>query len=202
MSWMRKAAAMEAAMWRSMAIWLSRRPVRQDGEPFAYLGVVKPILGVIFGLSVVEVPVLDLIVRNVVPWEPARWIALVLSIWGLLWMVGLYASLKIHPHLVGDAGIRVRNGATVDFLVPWADVESVRKSYRSTPSGKAVQVEDGVLCIVVGSQTAVDVRLRRPATFRLPAGESEPVREVRLYADDPDALVQRARTLTGPPAVA
>lgn len=199
----RRAAAMEAAMWRSAAIWASRRPVpRAEGdEPFGYLGVVKPILGVFFGLSVVEVPILDLIVRNVVPWEPARWIALALSVWGLLWMIGLYASLKIHPHLVGDAGIRVRNGATIDFLVPWADVESVRRSYRSLPSSRSVQIEDGVLHIAVGSQTSVDVRLRRPAAVPLPAGPSDPVSEVRLYADDPNALVRRARALTGPPPV-
>jgi hypothetical protein len=199
---LRRAAATEAAMWRSMAVWLRRRPLplAEGDEPFPYIGVVKPILGVFIGLSIVEIPIFDLIVRKVVPWDPARWIVLVLSIWGLLWMVGFAASLKIHPHVVGDAGLRVRLAAGLDFTVPWDDVETVSKRYRSLPSSRSVQVEEEgdrrVLHVVMASQTSVDVRLRRPLSFVLPKGETPPVDEVRLYADDPDALVRKARALT------
>jgi hypothetical protein len=198
---LRRAAAMEGAMWRSMYLWVRREPapLTPGDEPFPYLGVVKPILGVFIGLSVVEIPILDLIIKHVVPWPPARLIMLAISIWGLLWMLGLLASLKIHPHVVGDAGIRVRMGAGIDFAVPWDDVETVRKTYRSMPSSKAVQIADDggrrVLHIVAGSQTSVDIRLRRPAVFALPKGDSEPVEELRLYADDPDAFTRKALRL-------
>jgi hypothetical protein len=192
---MQRAAAMEGAMWRSLFRWVSRRPPELGpGEvPFPYLGVVKPILGIFIGLSIVEIPILDLIIRKVVPWEPARWIMLMISIWGLLWMVGLYASLKLHPHLVGDRGIRVRMGATGEITLPWADVEAVSKRYRTMPSSKSVQIEDDALHLPAASQTSVDVRLARPMTFTLPKGETEPVREVRLYVDDPDGFVRQSR---------
>ena len=185
-------------MWRSLYRWARRRPpaLSPGDEPFSYLGVVKPILGVLLALSVVEIPILDLIVKNVVPWQPARLIMLAIGIWGRLWMVCLFAGLKIRPHAVGHAGLRVRMGAGVDFTVPWDEVETVRKGYRSMPSSKSVQIEDErgrrVLHVVVGSQTSVDVRLRRPVAVALPQGESEPVDEVRLYADDPEALVRAA----------
>ncbi|MEV4624924.1 hypothetical protein AB0J90_01350 [Micromonospora sp. NPDC049523] len=201
-SLVRRAAVTEAAMWRSMYVWALRRPLplAPGDEPFGYLGVIKPILGVFIGLSVVEIPILDLIIRNVVPWQPARWIMLGLSVWGLLWMIGFFASIKIHPHVVGDRGIRVRVGAGIDFTVPRENIATVSRSYRSMPSGKSVQVEQvgdrRVLHIVVGSQTSVDVRLRRTATFALPNGETEPVDEVRLYADDPDAFVRRVRAVS------
>ncbi|MFI5492407.1 hypothetical protein [Actinoplanes sp. NPDC051859] len=204
-SLLKRAASMEAAMWRSLFHWARRKPVTlaPDEEAFGYLGVVKPILGVFLVLSVVEIPVLDLIIKHVVPWTPARWIMLAISIWGLLWMLGLLASLKLNPHVVGNAGIRVRNGAGPDFVLPWHDVASVSKGYRTMPSSKGVQFEDDqgrrVLHIVVGAQTSVDVRLRQPLTLTLPTGESEPVEEVRLYADDPDAFVRKARGLV--PAV-
>ena len=196
---LRRAAVMEAAMWRSMYLWLRRKPpaTGPGDEAFSYLGVVKPILGVFIGLSAVELPIFDLIIRKVVPWEPARWIALGLGVWGLLWMIGLFASLKIHPHLVGAAGLRVRAGATIDFTVDWAEVDTVSKSYRSLPSSKSVQVErEGdrtVLNIVTGGQTSVDVRLRRPVSFGLPKGPAEPAHELRLYADDPDGFVRACR---------
>ena len=196
---LRKAAALEAASWRSMYVWLRRKPLTltPGDEPFSYLGVVKPILGVFIGLSAVEVPIFDLIVRRVVPWEPARWIVLVLGVWGLLWMIGLFASMKVNPHLVGAAGLRVRSAATLDFTVPWREIESVGKAYRSLPSGKSVQVEQEgdrtVLSIVLASQTSVDVKLRAPVVIDLPKGPSAPVDVLRIYADDPDGLVRAAR---------
>jgi len=195
----RRAIASEGAMWRSLFRWVRRAPLSLDpgDQPFGYLGVIKPILGVFLGLSIVEIPIFDLIIRHVVPWRPARWIMLVISLWGLLWMIGFFASIKSHPHVVGARGIRVRMGASVDFTVPWDDVETVSKRYRSTPSGKSVQIEpDGdrkVLHIVAASQTSIDVRLRQPATFLVPKGRTEPVDEVRLYADDPDAFERAAR---------
>ena len=196
---LRKAAAMEAASWRSMYVWLRRKPLTlaPGDEAFSYLGVVKPILGIFIGLSAVEVPIFDLIVRRVVPWGPARWIVLVLGVWGLLWMIGLFASMKVHPHVVGAGGLRVRTAASLDFTVPWRDVAAVSKAYRSLPSGKGVQVErEGdrtVLNIVMASQTSVDLTLREPVVFALPKGPSEPVDVVRIYADDPDGLVASAR---------
>ena len=198
-SLLRRAVTTEGAMWRSLFQWLRRKPLPLgEGDlPFGYLGVIKPILGVFIGLSIVEIPIFDLIVRHVVPWRPARWIMLVLSVWGLLWMVGFFANLKVHPHVVGARGIRVRMGASLDFTVPWDGVETVSKRYRSMPSSKSVQIEHegdrAVLHIVAGSQTSIDIRLRRPATFLLPKGRTEPVDEVRLYADDPDDFQRAAR---------
>jgi hypothetical protein len=126
---------------------------------------------------------------------------LALGVWGLLWMIGLFASLKVHPHVVGAAGLRVRMGASIDLTVPWSEVDTVRKAYRTLPSSKSVQIErDGdrtVLNLPTSSQTSVDVRLRRPLGLALPKGPSEPADELRLYADDPDALVRACRQATG-----
>ncbi|MGI5522344.1 PH domain-containing protein [Micromonospora sp. CA-259024] len=196
---LRRAAEAEAAMWRSLYLWARRRPLPlgPGDEPFGYLGVVKPILGIFIGLSVVEIPIFDLIVTHVVPWRPARWIVLGLGVWGLLWMIGLFASMTIHPHVVGDRGLRVRLSSGIDIWIPWTDIEALRKRYRSLPSSKSVQVEQEgdrqVLHISVGSQTSIDVLLRRPTTFDLPKGRSTPMNELRLYADDPDGLLRSAR---------
>lgn len=196
---LRRAAEAEAAMWRSLYVWTRRRPLPLEpgDEPFGYLGVVKPILGIFIGLSVVEIPIFDVVVTHVVPWRPARWIVLGLGVWGLLWMIGLLASMTIHPHVVGDRGLRVRLSSGIDIRIPWTDVEALRKRYRSLPSNRSVQVEQEgdrrVVSISVGGQTSIDVLLRRPLTFDLPKAGSAPVNELRLYADDPDALLRSAR---------
>ncbi|MFF5052937.1 hypothetical protein ACFY1S_07130 [Micromonospora sp. NPDC000663] len=196
---LRRAATAEAAMWRSLHLWARRRPLPLEpgDEPFGYLGVVKPILGIFIVLSAVEIPIFDLVVTHVVPWRPARWIVLGLGVWGLLWMIGLFASMTIHPHVVGDTGLRVRVSSGIDIWIPWTDIEALRKRYRSLPSSRSVQVErEGdrqVLHLAVGSQTSIDVLLRHPLTFDLPKGRSAPMNELRLYADDPDGLLRSAR---------
>ncbi|MEW2141917.1 hypothetical protein AB0869_03765 [Micromonospora vinacea] len=196
---LRRAAEAEAATWRSLYVWARRRPLPLGAgdEPFGYLGVVKPILGIFIGLSVVEIPIFDVVVTHVVPWRPARWIVLGLGIWGLLWMIGLFASMTIHPHVVTDRGLRVRLSWGIDIWIPWTDIEALRKRYRTLPSSRSVQVEQEgdrrVVSISVGSQTSIDVLLRRPLTFDLPKTGSMPMNELRLYADDPDGLLRSAR---------
>jgi hypothetical protein len=196
----RRAVVYELALWRSLYRWIVLHlpaGVGPGDKAFSYAGVVMPILGVFIGLSTLEVPILDLILRHTVPWERVRHIAVGLGIWGVLWMIGLLASLRVHPHVLGDAGLRIRNAHSVDVTVPWSAIAEVRHRYRSLPSSRAVQLEPTdsglVVNISTGSQTSVDVILREPTSLRLPKGPTEPARELRFYADDPNALVARAR---------
>jgi hypothetical protein len=191
---LRKAAAYELTMWRSLFRWILRRPLAPEGaQAFGYASVVTPLLIVFIVVSTIEIPILDLIL----PWKTVRIIAAALGVYGVFWMIGLLASIRVHPHLVGEPGIRIRNGGSVDFTLPWDAVETVRKRYRSLESGRTVQLDttgaDVVLNIGVASQTSVDIVLREPTVVALPKGASEPVREVRCYADDPDGFVSRAR---------
>jgi len=191
---LRRAAEMERVTWRSVCLWLQgRHRARTPGQtPYGYVGVIKPILIVFIVLSAVEIPIFDLIVTHMLPWRPARWIVLTLGIWGLTWMFGLLATMTVHPHLACTNGLRLRHGAAVDITVLWDDIESVRKAYRSVATNKAVQFEqDGerrILNVGVGKQTSLDVRLRHPMALPLRDGMSDPVDEIRFYADDADGF--------------
>jgi hypothetical protein len=190
-----RAVAYELAMWRSLYRWTLRRPLALDpgAEAFSYAGVVTPIFGVFIGLSAIELPILHLIL----PWKTARLIALPLGAYGLIWMVGMLASLRVHPHIVADSGLRIRNATTVDITIPWDAIAAVRTRYRSLPPGRSIRLEQSesgpILHIAVSSQSSIDVALRQPTTVRLPKGPSEPITQLRFYADDPHALVARAR---------
>ncbi|RZU52820.1 hypothetical protein EV385_4704 [Krasilnikovia cinnamomea] len=202
---LRRLVAYELAMWHSLYRWVFRRPLRLEpgAREFSYIGVVKPILWAFIVLSAVEIPIFDLILRHVLPWEGLRRTVLVLGVYGLLWMIGLMAMLRMHPHVAEKAGLRVRNGATLEFQVPWDAVESVRARYRSLPSSRAVHLEQAdsgtVLSIGTGRQTSVDLVLREPLAIDLPAGRTENVSEIRLYADEPDALAELTRRHAGTP---
>ena len=193
---MRKVLAYEAAMWRGLYRWITRRSVElAPGDmAFGHAGPVKPIFAVFIVLSALEIPIVDLVVSRVVPWTPVRFIVLAGGAYGLVWMFGLLGALLTSPHVVGDAGIRVRNGTSVDVTIPWDAVASVSHRYRSLPSSRAVQVEGAVLNLGTGSQTSVDVTLREPLTLPV---HNEPAHEVRFYADDPKALVALSRERSG-----
>jgi hypothetical protein len=199
MNLLRKASAYEAAMWNSLFRWVLRQPPSYPPgtQTFSYLGVVKPILIAFIVLSAVEVPIFDLIVSRLVPWSPARWIVLGLGVYGLIWMLGLFAMLRLRPHEMGEAGIRIRNGIGLDVTIPWTDIAAVHGRYRSLPSRKGVQIEhddDGpIVNLGTGGQTSIDIILRRPSPLDLPKGPSEPTTRVRLYADDKDGFVAAAR---------
>ncbi len=189
----RKLVMFELSLYRSLYRWVTRRPdVPTDTGAFAYVGAVSVVLWAFIIVSAVETVVFHLIL----PWEVVRLVVDIVSIWGLLWMIGFAASMHVYPHLVDDTGVRVRNSTGTDFTVPWDAIASVSVRERSRDRSKTVQVdhdeEGDVLHVVMSSRSNVDLRLRRPLVVPLAKGD-ETVTEVRFFADDARALVNRVR---------
>jgi hypothetical protein len=194
----RRAVVYEIGLWRSLFRWVTRRPtVSGSDEAFGYVAVVRPLLLTFIVVSAIEIPAVDLLLSHTLDWPALRHTAIALGVYGVLWMIGLLAAMQVHPHVVADSGLRVRSGTTVDFTVPWDAVADIAARQRSTPSGKTVEIEQvgdrRIGHVGVADQTNVDVRLRAPQGVPMREGLSEPVAELRLYADDPDALVAAAR---------
>jgi len=191
----RRALSYELGMWRSLYRWVLRRPLVSGtgAVPFRYAATLTPVFLAFIGVSAIEIPILHLLL----PWEAVRRIGDAVGAYGLFWMLGLLASMRVHPHVVGDSGLRVRHGAAVDFTIPWDAIETIGTRHRSVPSKRAIQVErtesGQILSVVILSQTNVEVTLRQPTTVALPRGGFELISELRFYADDPSALAARAR---------
>ena len=179
MSLARRLLEAELGIWRSLLLWVTRRTAGA-GEPHRYAGALTPILLVFVSVGAIETVVLHVIV----PWDALRLVCDVVSVWGLLWMLGYFASVRVHPHLVTDDGLRVRSGTSVDLEVPWSQVAQVLKQRHPVDSSKRLLVADGVAAVPVLKETNVALRLTSPLVVR-----GEEVNEVRLFADDPLALV-------------
>ena len=189
----RRLVVAEFRSYGALVNWVLRRPDVPPGAlGFRYVGTVLPVLWAFIVVSALEV----VIVHIVVPWPTARLALDVAGIWGVLWMLGLTASLTVKPHLLDDAGMRIRNGVLTDVTVPWEAVAAVTVRRRAREKSSAIQLDrDGdstALNVVVGSQTTVDVALRRPLEVSLPAGP-ETVTAIRLHADDAQGLVAAVR---------
>lgn len=188
-----RAIVFELALYRSLFRWITRRrDVPAGAVAFAYLEPIAALLWVFIVVSAVELFVLHV----VIPWETLRIIADALGVWGLIWMLGLMASFKVYPHVVGDTGLRVRHGFSTNLAVPWDAIATIGVRERGRDKSRALQLdrdEDGaVLNVVIGKRTNVDVTLRRPLAVPLRKG-AESITELRLFADDPRDLVSRVR---------
>ena len=175
----------EIGIWRSLLLWVTRRVAgRGPGvATFSYARQLIPLLCAFIFVSIIELPVVHLLI----PWDTVRLVVLVISVWGLLWMFGLLASMKVFPHLLDETRLRIRYGASVDIRIPWTAVADV------TARRRGEGVEDGsVATVPVLKQTRVDVALHRPTEVVLPDGARE-ITELRLYADDAREFVAAAR---------
>jgi hypothetical protein len=184
----------EIGIWRSLFLLVTRRVAGAGPgvQSFTYARQVSPILLAFVFVSAVELPVVHLLI----PWDLVRLVVLVLSVWGLLWMIGMWASLRVFPHQVDDAELRIRYGARTEVRVPWQAVESVRARRGRVDAQQQVHVEPGddgaVVSLPVMKQTRVEVGLRDDAVLELPGGP-ERVTLVQFYADDAPGVVGAVR---------
>lgn len=181
------ALIVELRFWVCLYRWVTRRPLSlADGEqPFGYTKAAMPVIWVFIFVSIIEIPA----VHVLIPWEWLRIVMLLISIWGLEWMFGLVASLKTNPHTVGPAGLRLRNGVTLDLTVPWELIDSVR-TIREFPESnrQLIETDTGpMLQLVQGNQVNLLLTLKEPTVVQLRACQAE-VSHIRLYADDPVAF--------------
>ncbi|MFD9082414.1 hypothetical protein [Streptomyces erythrochromogenes] len=176
----------------SLGWWVLRRKhgVRPGDLAAAYTGPQTAMMyGMVF-VSVVETVALALLI----PWPAVHRVVLVLDVYGILLVIALHAACVTRPHVVGaDGTLRIRYGALFDLAVPPDAVASVRVE-RRYPEGRLVTLsEDGVLDLIVGSQTTVTLELNRPLTFIRPLGARASARTIRFHADDPRTLVSALR---------
>lgn len=192
-----KAAAYESGIWRSLWQWALRRPARlgPDATAFPYAAGTAPLIWVFVAISAIEIPILHLLLPTIT----LRLIALGLGAWGVLWMIGLLASMYVHPHVVDRAGVRVRSGLSVDLRIPADAIEEVRPYRKTLAMSRTVQYEvtehDAVAYVAVSSQTNIELLLSRPIEVQIPRVGTELISSVRCFADDPVAMILRTRAV-------
>jgi len=191
----RRAWQLEVGVWASLWRFIFRRPrVPAGATAIAYHGPVFTILIVFIVLSAVEIPIIDLIVY---PWPWVRIPFLALGIWGLTWMLGFLFGFLTRPHSVGPDGLRIRQGADLEVVVPWAAVEAIRMR-TETAEARSPKLTEGrtpgaaTLHVRVANETNLLIELDEPMTVRMPRGEVR-VDTIRCRADDPRAFLDASR---------
>lgn len=190
----KRATLMELRGYQSIYRFVFRRPrVPTGATPFTYHQPILAILIVLVVVSAVEMVVVDVIVSR---WTYVRIPLLVLSVGGLVYMLGLLFGMLVRPHAVGPEGINVRSGSEIDIPLSWDDIASVtrRKHVIQDRQPKVTLDDDGraTLHLRIHNETNIEIGLERARALRLPHG-TEVVDAVALYADDPKAFMDAVR---------
>jgi hypothetical protein len=196
-----RAVRLEVTLYWALLRWVARRPSVPVGTtPVGYAQLTAPMMGLWIFASALEVP----LVHVLVPWEALRIALLVVSIWGLVWMVGVYAALRTYPHLVDEHAMRVRYATMVDLTLPWRAVRELQVDERTLPSTVRIlqRVEDDngrQLHVAVSARTNVTAQLAEPTVVRTAHGD-ETVVSVSFWVDDARSFVREQRQrLAAPP---
>ncbi|MFJ6987930.1 MULTISPECIES: hypothetical protein [unclassified Streptomyces] len=174
----------EGRLLAGIGLWVAGRThgLGGGGRAFGYARGQGAALAGFGFVCVVETVAMAVLLRA---WPVAHTVVLVLDVYTLVFVVGLYAAWQVRPHVLDAGTLRIRGGTHVDLRVPLARIAAVRRETRHTH-----ERADGELNLPVGSLTTVTLVLAEPVVYTGPLGRGRPVGLVRLHADDPDGLVR------------
>ncbi|MFF4396026.1 hypothetical protein [Streptomyces sp. NPDC001480] len=173
----------EARLLASLALWPARRrPGAAAGQVFGYAqGQGATMAGLAF-VCVIETFMMSVLLRR---WPIPHGVVLALDVYTVVFVVALHAACVVHPHVLTADTLRVRHGVHVDLRIPLETITAVRREVRFTQ-----ERAPGRLDVAVGSRTSVTLELAQPVRHMTLLGRRREVTEVRLHADDADALVR------------
>lgn len=140
------------------------------------------------------------IVHMLVPWAWLRLAMLVLTVWGVLFLLGYFASRIVHPHFITDEVLHLRWGLQTVLTTPLTNVATVARHINHAHTQPGI---DGDRLILTQFQsTNVLIPFTDPVAASAPVPRKHLpadfyAAEVQLYVDDPDALLRALRPLPG-----
>ncbi len=149
---------LESHLWARLLRWLIRRTGTSDRE-FGYhkRSQMSLILLMLAFTAPVELVVVELLVVELVaPWTWLRISLLVLGLYALLWIFGLYASLIALPHRLEENGLRCHHGALAEGFVPLSEIAAVQRAQCRAPGpgdGLRTDPEDGGIYLAMDGMT-------------------------------------------------
>jgi hypothetical protein len=121
--------------------------------------------------------------------EVAAWILSVLSVYGVIWMVGDLQAIRLRPTLVTPDALHVRVGVRWNVTLPWSEIESIE------PRGRAPfphRAPGHLRATPMGEPTFI-VTLRRPTRVAGPYGITKTVTRIGIAVDDAQGFAGAVR---------
>ncbi|QUQ62434.1 hypothetical protein [Kutzneria sp. CA-103260] len=164
-------------MIRCLVAWALRRP--EDPSAFAYGRGFRPLVHVLLAMSIVEGLVVEFVLGAVLPGTFWPWLLLALHVYGVLWILGLLASLTTRPHQLLPDALVLRDSTFSELTIPLSAITSVKPHARPNILRSGLKV-DGDTALYAYGDANIAVHIDPVDDPRL-AG----VRHLHITVDEP-----------------
>jgi hypothetical protein len=159
-----------------------------DLRAFGYARAFRPLVHVALALTIVEGVVVELVVAFILAGTFWPWLLLALHVYGLLWVLGLLASLTTRPHLLTTDTLLLRDSAFTELAIPRSAIVSVTPASVPNLARSGLKL-DGDTALFAYGDANLAVHIDPVPDPRL-AG----VRRLHITVDDRDRFLALARS--------
>lgn len=165
-----------------------KKRVAPDATSFGYARGTMAVPMVLLILSAFEIVVVHLLL----PWHWLRLSLLVLTLWGMLFLLGYLASRVTHPHVINDGSLNLRWGHIQVLNTPVTNI--VTAEHRMNYTYSQPHVEESRLILTSFQSTNTLIRFAEPVRAVAPVAKKHlpadfHASEVLLYLEDPKAFI-------------
>jgi hypothetical protein len=174
-----------------------RRPERQ-GFTYHRESSLRMLLRMLPLIAIADVALLELVLLP----RAALWLRIaihVLAIYGVIWLIGLYASLRARPHRIHDGQATLHRGVLGHIEVALDQIASIGVLPTFGDDWKLRAYRKGATRIDVSGPTILDIRLHAPIRPIGVLGRGRASDRLLVAVDDPASFVAAlGRCVAGP----
>lgn len=188
-----RGAVSELRAFLSLALLLGgRRDVPKDARAFGYGNGSLALPLALAVVSAIELVVVHLLV----PWTWLQIALLILTLWGVLFVLGYLASRVVHPHFLTGEELHLRWGHSTVLVTPLSNITAV-ESHTDHRHTQPV-IEDGKLVLTAFQSTNVRLRFAAPVPAAAPVSKRAlppgfRTDEVLLFVNAPGSFIATLR---------
>ena len=170
---------------------LARRRRSDDEYAYAKRDVELPLAVALIPAFATELVLVHLLVPDSLGW--LRLALLVLSLYGVLWILGWALGLHVFPHRLRDDVLELRLGSLYRATIPLDSIVTLRRERSKSGTRTRLDAHDGAAALWVGGRVDLHVTIDRPVLVERPLGEPLEVTSISFAADDAPRLATRLR---------
>lgn len=181
-----------SVLYFSIIVWF-RKPNMRSEEVYTYhkSSQIKTIVIVFSILIIAEGVFFHFLIQR---WsEVAAWILTVLNLYALMYMVGLYNSVRFLPHVMKQGKLFIRLGFQSSIEIDSENIESIRQA-REIDFGEK-RPQDTYYSLLQIDSPQFELILKEPILMKGSYGKKKYVNRVIFRADEPNKLMERLHSL-------
>lgn len=171
-------------LYYAVAGWFTRyQPTLPAHRPLTYhlksgYGMTAAMM---IGLSLIEIPLVHLVVHQFNP--IVAWILTLLTLYTILWLIGDYQAIRLHPIVVDETHLHLRAGMRWQVTIPLEAIITIRPL---TLAGR--QKKEGLDLSIAGNAKLL-LELNEPVTVKGLFGIKRVTDKIAFAVDDEKAFL-------------